>query len=97
MNNLTLDQLLQRTELFNRIKASGSCAGRPLTQLGRDWINAELSAIEAELDARKPEYEFQTLLGEPVGFGRFLADGTWQSQAERDRENQLQYQKVSGE
>jgi len=29
--------------------------------------------------------------------GRVLADGTWQSQAEREMENQIALQKVSGE
>ena len=29
--------------------------------------------------------------------GQFLADGTWQSQVERDSENQIAYQRISGE
>lgn len=66
-----MDNLLARTEFLNRIKASGVCAGRPLTQLGLDWINQELSTIEAQLDKMQPQGEFVTMLGsdnEPVGF-----------------------------
>lgn len=68
---LTTDQLLQIVGLHNQIKATGLLAGMPLTQAGLDWVNEELSAIEAELDRRQPEGEFQTLLddqGQPVGF-----------------------------
>lgn len=52
---MTIDQLLNRTTFLTAIKASGYCAGRPLTQRGLDWINGELSAIEAQLDEMQPE------------------------------------------
>lgn len=61
MTTQSTARLLQQVELFNKIKATGLCASRPLTQAGLDWLNGELSAIEAELDRRQPEGEFITL------------------------------------
>lgn len=61
MTYLTLDQLLQRVEFLNDCKRTGLICGAKLTQAGRDFINEELSTIEAELDSRAPEGEFRAL------------------------------------
>lgn len=64
-------RLLRRIVILNWIKERGVLCGMPLTQLGQDWINAELSAIDVELDRRRPNCEFRILLdsqNEPVGF-----------------------------
>lgn len=67
MTYLTLDQLLQRVEFLNDCKRTGLICGAKLTQAGRDFINEELSTIEAELDTRAPEVEFRTMyFGAPI-------------------------------
>lgn len=68
-------KLMRRVAILNRIKETDICAGLPLTQLGRDWINDELSAIEAELDSRQPTEEFIDILnveGVPIGFEQVI-------------------------
>ena len=68
---MTTSQLLKHVEVLIATKASGSVSNQLLNQRGLDWLNTELSTIEAELDSRRPEGEFVTMLGdngEPVGF-----------------------------
>jgi len=68
---MNTDRLLDRVEVLNRAKEDGCIGGAPLTQQGQDFVNAELSAIDTELNTRMPKGEFVTLLGEndePVGF-----------------------------
>lgn len=70
LSNIPTIQLLKQVETLNQIKASGFLAGQALTQFGLDMCNDELSAIEAELDTRKPDCDFTNLLDgfEPVCF-----------------------------
>jgi hypothetical protein len=72
LSNVPTIQLLKQVETLNQIKNSGLLGEQALTPFGRDWCNDELSAIEAELDTRKPDCDFTDLLDgfEPVCFVR---------------------------
>lgn len=63
-------RLTRRVAILNSIKERGYVCGMSLTQVGVDWINGELSVIDAELEGRQPLALFQTLLSNngPVGF-----------------------------
>jgi len=68
---MTTDQLLKHVEVLIATKASGSVSNQLLNQRGLDWLNTELSTIEAELDNRRPEGEFIDVydgFGEWIGF-----------------------------
>lgn len=56
-SQFTLDRLLKHVEVINSMKPE-------LSQLGLDRANAELSAIEAELTERQPEFAILIGYGE---------------------------------
>jgi hypothetical protein len=85
---MTTDRLLRHVEVLNVTKESGCVSNRLLNQRGLDWLNLELSAIEAELDTRRPEGEFIEMLGgngEPVGFESEFYIQMQRAQAELDQ------------
>ena len=57
----TTDQLLKRVQIIDDLMPS-------LTRRGMDKAQDELSAIEAELDSRQPEGEFQILYELPANW-----------------------------
>jgi len=78
---MNTDELLDHAEILDDLKATGYISNELLSQRGLDWLNDELSAIEAELDTRMPEGEFVTMLGEndePVGFEPYIGEGSYE-------------------
>ena len=68
LSSMTTGQLLERTFVLNNLKMFGPTELHTLSQKGIDNVNDELSAIEAELDSRQPEGEFQILYELPANW-----------------------------